>query len=86
MSEDDNFASDFNKKREEEVGNDVNKDGIVDGSPESIKELGRSIGEMMGNFFSGIIDGVSKKEEVTVDTVKSEETKTEPQVLNEDDK
>ena len=57
---DDNFASYFNKKKESEAGSDVNKNGIVDGSPESIKKMGQDFGDMLGGFFGGIMDGFSK--------------------------
>lgn len=60
MSDEDNFGSDFNKKRESEVGSDSNKDGIADGSPESIKKMGQDFGDMIGGFFSGVLDGFSK--------------------------
>lgn len=91
MSDDDNFASDFNKKRESVVGSDANKDNITDGSAESIKKMGQDIGDMLGGFFSGVLDGFSKytpKTETPVSPTPAPVAEVEantggPQVLNE---
>ena len=86
MNNDEDFASNYSRKRDEENGNDVNKDGIVDGSPESIKKLGEDIGKSIAGFFEGLLGGFMKSTEE--DLKKEEETAntSAPQVLNEEDK
>ena len=66
---------------------DVNKDGIVAGSPESIKKMGQDLGDMLGGFFGGVMDGFSKykskAEPAPVSVAEVEANTGGPQVLNE---
>jgi len=55
---------------------------MVDGSPESVKQLGKEIGEALGGLLSGIMKGLSDVAQLKDKEVK-EEAKSEPQVLNE---
>lgn len=59
MEED--FDKKFAKERQESAGPDVNEDGVVDGSPESIKKMGEDLGQALSDFFKGLLDGFSKK-------------------------
>lgn len=62
--------------------NDVNKDGVEDGSPEAIGKLGQDVADSITGFFEGLLDGFSKYKKVHKPV--HEEEKKGPQVLNED--
>ena len=81
--EDDKFGQEANKR----LSSDENKDGVIDGSPESIKKMGENLGDMIGGFFSGIVDGFSRYKPTEANkpepAVEEKASNTEPQVLNE---